>query len=64
MIIVILLSVFAAGLVIFLVLRRSPEEPLPKPRYPQYSIDHAYAMDQSNESNVIITWSKADTTAM
>lgn len=64
MIIVILLSVFAAGIVLFLVLRPSPEEPLPKPRYPPYTIDHEYAMDQSNESNVVITWSKADTTAM
>lgn len=64
MIIVIVLSTLGAFIVLFLVLRRSPEEPIPKPQYPPYSIDNEYAMDQSSESSTITVWAKADTTAM
>ena len=63
MLVVILLSVFGAAIVIFLVLRPSPEEPIPKPQYPPYAIDNEYAMDQSESSNITV-WANANTTTM
>ena len=64
MIIVILLSVFGAGIVIFLVLRPSPDEPMPKPHYPMYTIHDVDVHAQSSESNATTVWARADTTAM
>lgn len=61
--IVIGLSALGAFIILFLVLRRSPEEPIPKPQYPPYTIDNEYA-DQNSESSTITVWAKADTTAM
>lgn len=64
MIVVVVLSVLAAIIVLFLVLRASPEETIQTPQYPPYTIDNEYAIDQSSESSSITVWANAKTTAM
>jgi hypothetical protein len=66
---VIVLSVLGAGIVVFLVLRQSPEEPVARPiiqhsdvvMRPMYTIDDD---DTQTESNATTIWERAATTAM
>lgn len=62
---VILLSVFGAGVVIFLVLWPSPDEPVQRlievVPTPTYSIGEA---DDYSESSATVIWAKADTTTL
>jgi len=65
---VIVLSVLGAGIVVFLVLRQSPEEPDMRPilqhsevvMRPMYTIDD----EPQTESNATTIWERASTTAL